>query len=231
MLEVEDLHTYYGTSHILQGISLRVDEGRFVCLLGRNGAGKTTTLKSIMGIVHPARGSIKYREQSIMGKASDKIAQLGIGYVPEDRRIYPAFSVMENLEIGQQGGRKGEWDTDKVLQLFPKLKELTKRRGEQLSGGEQQMLTIARTLMANPEFLLLDEPSEGLAPIIVSALATAMGELKKHGISTLLSEQNARFAVKVADWVYVIDGGRIIFEGTVDDLLSSKDRLRRYLAL
>ena len=229
MLKVEDIHTYYGSSHVLQGISLELREGELVCLLGRNGAGKTTTLKSIMGIVPPVRGSIEYRGRLIMGMKTHQIARLGIGYVHEDRRIYPDFSVVENLRIAcRKPGRDG-WDIAKVSQLFPDLEDKQARLGCQLSGGEQQMLAIARTLMGNPQFLLLDEPAEGLAPIIVSALAEALNEIKRQGLSMLLSEQNARFAIKIADRAYVIDKGRVIFEGTISKLMESEEEMRRHL--
>lgn len=231
MLKVENIHTCYGSSHVLQGISLEVGEGDLVCLLGRNGAGKTTTLKSIMGIVPPVRGSVEYKEKLIVGMKPHQITRLGVGYVPEDRRIYPNFSVLENLQIACREPGRGEWNIDKVLQLFPSLKDKHARLGDQLSGGEQQMLAIARTLMGNPQLLLLDEPAEGLAPIIVSALAKALNEIRRQGLSMLLSEQNARFAIKMGDRGYVIDKGRVIFEGTMSKLMESEEELRRCLVL
>ena len=198
-LKLENLHSYYGTSHILQGISLQINRGELVYLLGRNGAGKTTTMKSIMGIVRPKDGSITYEGIPITRMKPFSIAKLGIGYVPEDARIYPEFTVMENLIIGRKSQCEGGWNIETVIGLFPKLEELKKRMGNQLSGGERQMLTIARTLMGNPSLLLLDEPSQGLAPLVVSSLAEALLDLKEGGLSILLSEQNARFARKLAE--------------------------------
>jgi len=231
MLKVANIHSYYGSSHILEGISLEVIEGETVCLLGRNGAGKTTTMKSIMGIVHPARGKVEFQEKEITGKEPHEIARLGIGYVPEDRRIFPQFNVEENLRIGSRKRGGDGWNRNKVFQLFPHLSKIKGRLGSQLSGGEQQMLTIARTLMGNPQLLLLDEPSEGLAPLIVLALREAVNEIKRQGLSILLSEQNVRFSRKVSDRAYVIDGGRIMFQGTIAGLLESEQEVRRYLVL
>ncbi len=231
MLKVANIHSYYGSSHILEGISLEVIEGETVCLLGRNGAGKTTTMKSIMGIVHPARGKVEFQEKEITGKEPHEIARLGIGYVPEDRRIFPQFTVEENLRIGSRKRGGDGWNLNKIFQLFPHLSKIKGRLGGQLSGGEQQMLTIARTLMGNPRLLLLDEPSEGLAPLIVLALREAVNEIKRQGLSILLSEQNVRFSMKVSDRAYVIDGGRIMFQGTIAGLLESEQEVRRYLVL
>ena len=230
-LKLENLHSYYGTSHILQGISLQINRGELVYLLGRNGAGKTTTMKSIMGIVRPKDGSITYEGIPITRMKPFSIAKLGIGYVPEDARIYPEFTVMENLIIGRKSQWEGGWNIETVIGLLPKLEELKKRMGNQLSGGERQMLTIARTLMGNPSLLLLDEPSQGLAPLVVSSLAEALLDLKEGGLSILLSEQNARFARKLADRGYVIDNGRIVFSGTVDELMQDEEILRRHLLI
>jgi branched-chain amino acid transport system ATP-binding protein len=231
MLKVANIHSYYGSSHILEGISLEVIEGETVCLLGRNGAGKTTTMKSIMGIVHPAGGKVEFQEKEITGKEPHVIARLGIGYVPEDRRIFPQFTVEENLRIGSRKRGGDGWNLNKIFQLFPHLSKIKGRLGAQLSGGEQQMLTIARTLMGNPQLLLLDEPSEGLAPLIVLALREAVNKIKRQGLSILLSEQNVRFSMKVSDRAYVIDGGRIMFQGTFGGLLESEQEVRRYLVL
>jgi branched-chain amino acid transport system ATP-binding protein len=234
VLDVQEIHSYYGSSYILQGISLRVNEGEVVSLIGRNGVGKTTALKSIMGIVRPARGSIKYKGVEISHLKTFQIARLGIGYVPEDRRIYPELTVRENLEIPQVGlsSRGKRWNFEKVFELFPHLKGIEERRiGSNLSGGEQQMLSIARTLMGNPEFILLDEPSEGLAPVVVSMLASAVNEIRKEGVSILVSEQNMRFAMKTTTRAYVIDGGRIFFEGTIEDLQKNEEMMRKHLAV
>jgi branched-chain amino acid transport system ATP-binding protein len=234
MLEIKDIHSYYGTSYILQGVSLKVEKGEVVSLIGRNGAGKTTTLKSIMGIVRPARGSIEYNGTDISGLKPFQIARLGMGYVPEDRRIYPDMTIRENLEVAQIKVRSGKtrWPLEKIHQFFPHLKSLGKGRlGSHMSGGEQQMLSIARTLMGNPDFILLDEPSEGLAPLIVSALADTVIEIKAEGISILLSEQNMKFAVKTTTKSYVIDGGRISFEGAIEDLMQNEDIVRDHIAI
>lgn len=234
MLEIKDIHSYYGSSYILQGVSLKVETGEVVSLIGRNGEGKTTTLKSIMGIVRPARGSIKFNGKEMCGLKPFQIARLGLGYVPEDRRIYPDLTMKENLEVAQIKAGFGEkrWTLEKIYQLFPHLKSLGEGRlGSNMSGGEQQMLSIARTLMGNPEFILLDEPSEGLAPLIVSALADTVIEIKTEGVSILLSEQNMRFAIKTTTRSYVIDGGRISFEGTIEDLMQNEDIVREHIAL
>lgn len=232
MLQVDDIHTYYGSSHILQGISLAVEEGQTVALLGRNGAGKTTTLKTIMGILSPRKGSIQYRGVPINGMKPFEIARLGLGLVPEDRRIYPDFSVLENLEIARRSNvERKRWNTIRVFQLFPKLEEIRDRKGHQLSGGEQQMLAIARALMGNPQCLLLDEPSEGLAPLIVTALVEAVNEIKTEGISILVSEQNSQFCAKVTDKAYIIDNGKVAFEGAMRALMESEEKMRRHLVL
>ena len=234
MLDVQEIHSYYGSSYILQGISLRVNEGEVVSLIGRNGVGKTTALKSIMGIVRPARGSIKYKGVEISHLKTFQIARLGIGYVPEDRRIYPELTLKENLEIPQVRLSLGKkrWNVEKVYELFPHLKGIEERRlGSNLSGGEQQMLSIARTLMGNPEFMLLDEPSEGLAPLVVSMLAGAVNEIKKEGLSILLSEQNMRFAIRTTTRAYVIDVGRIFFEGTIEDLQKNEEMMRKHITV
>jgi branched-chain amino acid transport system ATP-binding protein len=234
MLEITNIHSYYGSSYILQGVSLKVETGEVVSLIGRNGAGKTTTLKSIMGIVRPAQGNIEFNGTEICGLKPFQVARLGLGYVPEDRRIYPDLTLRENLDVAQIKGGLGEkkWTLEKVYQLFPHLKSLGEGRlGSNMSGGEQQMLAIARTLMGNPEFILLDEPSEGLAPLIVSALADTIIEIKTEGVSILLSEQNMKFAIKTTTKSYVIDGGRISFEGTIEDLMRNEDIVREHIAL
>lgn len=233
ILEVKDIHTYYGMSHILFGVSLSVKKGEVVALLGRNGAGKTTTLRSIMGLTPPKSGSIVFKGREIVGLPPYAIARLGIGFVPEDRRIFPDLSVLENLDVARKDGPdgRGGWDVEKVFDYFPKLKALQHRRGGTLSGGEQQMLTIARTLMGNPELLLLDEPSEGLAPLIVRALEELIQKLKTEGMTILLAEQNVRFVSRLADRAYIIDDGRIPYEGRIEELWRNEEIKKRYLAV
>ncbi len=231
MLEVNGIHTFYGDSHVLQGISLRVEEGEVVCLLGRNGAGKSTTIKSIMGIVPPKGGSITFMGKEITGLAPYKIVRMGIAYVPEDRRVFPELSVEENLEVAfRAAGRKGEWSPETALQRFPMLERLKDRKAGNLSGGEQQLLVIARALVTNPRVLLLDEPCEGLAPVIVEELEGVIQEIKEH-VTILLAEQNAAFALKVSHRGYVIEKGRIMFSGTSQELLSNREVQSRYLAM
>jgi len=230
IIEIKEVHTYYGTSHILFGISMEVQEGETVCLLGRNGAGKTTTLRSIIGLTPPRSGSIKFKGGEITGKAPYVISRQGIGFVPEDRRIFPSLSVREQLEVARKAG-VGNWTVEKVYELFPQLKNLEKHMGNQLSGGEQQMLTIARTLMGNPELLLLDEPSEGLAPLVVDDLMEQIRKLKREKIALLLSEMGLGFAVELSDRAYVIDKGQIQWSGTCSELQKDEELKRKYLAI
>jgi len=230
MLEIRDIHTYYDSSYILRGVSLEVKKQEIVALLGRNGAGKSTTLKSIMGIVVPRKGIVKYNGQEIRGLKPFKIARMGIGYVPEDRRTYADFTVRENLQVVyREPEGRNRWNYDEVFSLFPELKDIQKRVGHQLSGGLNQMLTIARTLVTNPEVLLLDEPSEGLAPLVAKRLGEAIVAMKDQGLSILLSEQNSRFAAKVANRVYILDEGKIVFQGTREDFVQNDELARRYL--
>jgi branched-chain amino acid transport system ATP-binding protein len=224
MLEVEQMHTYYGLSHILFDISLNVDSGQVVCLLGRNGAGKTTTLKSIMGLTPPIRGRITYKNENITGQAPYLLARKGIGYVPDDRRIFADLTVRENLEIAARKTESGEqWNETRIYELFPALGEIPHRKGGLLSGGEQKMLAIARALMTNPEFLLLDEPTEGLAPVMVSILDERIRRLKEIGFTVLLAEQNVKFTLGLSDYGYIIDNGRICYQGTVEALNENED--------
>ena len=206
MLSVKDLHAYYGRAHILHGVSLEAHAGEVVALLGRNGAGKTTAIKTIMGLVPPAQGEVSFDGQRIDRLPPYRIARLGLGYVPEERRIFTELTVMENLEVGRQPAREGApvWTEDKLFALFPNLGRMRERPGGRMSGGEQQMLTIARTLMGNPRCVLLDEPSEGLAPIIVEQMAQSIRALKGEGLSVLLCEQNLRFCEAIADRAYII---------------------------
>lgn len=233
ILEVAQINTFYGSSHILHEVSLQIDKGETVCLLGRNGAGKTTTIRSIMGLTPPRSGSIRLRGINIVGKRPFQIARLGVGFVPEDRRIYPDLTVFENLKVAQRNPRvNGEgWTIEKVFEVFPKLQQLQSQRGNHLSGGEQQMLTIARTLMGNPEILLLDEPSEGLAPLIVKMLGELIQRIKQEGVTVLLAEQNSKFAMRLSDRGYVIDDGRIRFHGSIRELSENEEVKKRYLAV
>jgi branched-chain amino acid transport system ATP-binding protein len=224
MLEVNEIHTFYGLSHILFGVSLKVDQRKVVCLLGRNGAGKTTTLKSILGLTPPKKGRITFREEDITGKEPYVLVRKGIGYVPDDRRIFADLTAGENLEIAARKARGGDaWDKERVYELFPALKDLDSRRGSLLSGGEQKMLAIGRALMGNPEFLLLDEPTEGLAPALVRAFGETITTLKEVGLTVLLAEQNVKFTLRLSDFGYIIDKGRICYEGTVEELVENEE--------
>jgi branched-chain amino acid transport system ATP-binding protein len=233
MLSVRGLNAYYGRAHILADVALEVTTGEVACLLGRNGAGKSTTLKSIIGLVRPAAGEIVFDGRRIERLEAYAIAQAGLGYVPEDRRIFTELTVMENLEVGRQPTRANApaWTPERLFALFPNLAEMRDRPGGRMSGGEQQMLTIARTLMGNPSCLLLDEPSEGLAPVIVDQMAAAIRALKKEGLSVLLSEQNLHFAAEVSDRAYIIEKGRIRFAGTMAELAANADVRAQYLAV
>jgi branched-chain amino acid transport system ATP-binding protein len=232
LLELEQVNAFYGRAHVLFDVSLTLRRGEIVVLLGRNGAGKSTTFKSIAGLVS-TRGAIRLAGRAIAGVAPYRIARLGVGYVPEDRQIFPHLTVADNLDIARKVGPKGEasWTLDRLLGIFPLIGQLLGRMGGTLSGGEQQLVTIARTLMGNPEVLLLDEPSEGLAPALVKALAGLVERLRSEGMSVLLSEQNVRFALRVADRAYVIDSGHIRYEGTVTALAERPDIMKRYLAV
>ena len=231
MLEVAGLHAFYGQSHVLFDVSLRIAAGEVVCLLGRNGAGKTTTLKSIMGVVPPRSGRILFKTQDVAGRPPHVLARAGLGYVPDDRRIFADLTVFENLEIAMKGGdgQSSRWDLARVFDLFPVLNEKASRKGGHLSGGEQKMLAIGRALIGNPELLLLDEPMEGLAPLLVRALEDKILELKATGLTVLLAEQNVQAALRLADRGYVIDDGRIRYEGTVRELRENDEVRRRYL--
>ena len=233
MLKVSGLNSYYGQAHILRDVALEVNAGEVVVLLGRNGAGKSTTLKSIIGLVRPQGGTVEFAGQRIERFAPYRIARMGLGYVPEERRIFSDLTVLENLEVGRQPVRSGSpvWSFEKLGELFPNLREMPHRPGGRMSGGEQQMLTIARTLMGNPACILLDEPSEGVAPVIVDQMAEAIRELKKSGVAILLSEQNLHFAMEVADRAYIIEKGEIRFSGTMAELSANVEVQSQYLAV
>lgn len=224
MLEVQGIHTYYGLSHILFDVSLKVKKGQVVCLLGRNGAGKTTTFRSIMGLNPPSRGQIRFNDADVTGTPAYQLARKGMGWVPDDRRIFADLTVGENLEIAERKGTEGEkWDKQKVYDLFPALKNLDGRKGGLLSGGEQKMLAISRALMTNPQFLLLDEPTEGLAPVLVKSLGERIKALKEVGLTVLLAEQNVKFTLTLSDYGYIIDNGRICYQGPVDELIDNPE--------
>ena len=224
VLEAEGLQTYYGKSHILHGVGLRVGEGEIVTLLGRNGAGKSTTLRSLIGLTHPREGRIRVFGQDTTAWAPNRVAALGVGFVPEGRRIFPNLSVDENLRVPLE--RPGPWTIARVYQLFPRLNERRANKGRQLSGGEQEMLAIARALLLNPRLLMLDEPSQGLAPLIVKQVFEVIVAARKEGISVLLVEQNVRAAVEVADRAYVLDNGSIAFEGPAAEFAADEERVR-----
>ena len=234
MLEIKDIHSYYGKSHILHGVSLELKEGELVCLLGRNGVGKSTTLKSIMGVVKPQQGSIRFNNQELIGREPFEIARAGIGYVPEDRRIFRSLTVHENLLMGIKGGQTKNngpegWTIEKVYDLFPRLKERSNNKGGHLSGGEQQMLTVVRTLMGNPKVILVDEPTEGLAPLIVKDVLDMLAAVRNSGVTVLMVEQNFKAAIKVADRYYIMSKGQIVFSGNKEELLAAEDVRKNYL--
>jgi branched-chain amino acid transport system ATP-binding protein len=233
-LELRNVHTHYETSHILFDVSLDVNQGESVCLLGRNGAGKTTTLKSIMSLASASAGSIVFDGVNLVGLAPYEIARLGVGYVPDERLIFPDLTVRENLEIAIKPGAAGApaaWTVDRIYELFPVLLPLNARLGGYLSGGEQQMLTIGRTLMGNPSLLLLDEPVEGVAPVVVQELTRQIKALKAMGLTILFAEQNMHFATEMSDRAYVIEKGRIRFQGTMRELAANDEVKQKYLMI
>lgn len=234
LLEVEEIETYYGKSHVLHGISFKVEEGQVVALLGKNGVGKTTTLRSIMGLTPPKRGTIRFKGDAIEGKKPFQVAKAGIGFVPEDRAIFPDITVLDNLEIAAKArpDSSSVWSLEKVFKYFPVLELKRANRGKNLSGGEQQMLTIARTLMGNPELVLLDEPCEGLSPLIVSEIFHLIQNLKKNeGATILIAEQNMKFCMKVADWGYLLEKGIIKHSASMESINSDSDIQMKFLAL
>ncbi|MDN3564030.1 ABC transporter ATP-binding protein [Paeniroseomonas aquatica] len=233
MLQVTGLSAHYGRAHILDGVALEVAAGEVVVLLGRNGAGKSTTMKAIMGLVPPSGGQVCFAGAEIAGWEPFEIARLGLGYVPEERRIFTGLTVMENLEVGRRPAGPGQraWTPERLFELFPSLGAMRDRPGGRMSGGEQQMLTIARTLMGNPRLVLLDEPSEGLAPVIIERMARAIGRLKAEGLAILLSEQNLHFAQAVSDRATIIEKGRIRWSGTIPELMGAEAVREQYLSV
>ena len=233
LLSVKDLCAWYGRAQVLFGVHLEVNAGEVVALMGRNGAGKSTTLKSIMALLDAVSGEIAFDGRNLRGLEVFQIGRLGLGYVPEERRIFTELTVLENLEVGRQAPRPGapSWDAEKLMRLFPNLRELQHRRGGEMSGGEQQMLTVARTLMGNPRLVLLDEPSEGIAPRIVEDMANMIVELKQEGLSVLLCEQNLHFAQLVSDRAYVLEKGQVKYQGTMPELAANQEVKREYLAV
>jgi len=233
MLTLEQVDAHYGRAHILSDVSLALNPGEVVVLLGRNGAGKSTTMKTAIGLVRASKGKVGFAGRDVTQLAPHAICRRGLGYVPEERRIFTDLTVDENLEVGRQAARPGAplWTPARLFRLFPNLAEMRGRSARAMSGGEQQMLTIARTLMGNPAAILLDEPSEGLAPVIVEAMAAAIGELKREGLAVLLSEQNLHFAAQVADRAYIIEKGRIRYSGTIAELAANDNVRAAYLTV
>jgi branched-chain amino acid transport system ATP-binding protein len=232
-LELRDVNTFYGRSHILFDVSLSVEKGEVVALLGRNGAGKSTTFRSIIGLTAPSSGEVVFKGETVSGLRAFRICRKGIGFVPEDRRCFPDLTVRENLEVAARREKEVAipWTVGRIYELFPRLQERERNLGSQLSGGEQQMLTIARTLMTNPEVLLLDEPSEGLAPLVVALLAEMILQIRKEGVTVLLAEQNLHFCAKVSDRAFVIDKGSVKYEGPMKELLANDEIKEKYLAV
>ena len=233
LLEVEKIETSYGLSQALFGISIMVEPGEIVALLGRNGVGKTTVMRSIIGLTPPNRGIVRWKGEEIQGLPTYKIARKGVGFVPEDRRIFPDLTVWENLDIARRTGPEGKnvFTEERIYEIFPKLKELRDRRGGYLSGGEQQMLTIGRSLLTNPDLLLLDEPSEGLAPLIVESMREQIGALRKEGLSVLLAEQSLDFVLSLSDRLYILEKGEVKFTGTPADVRANEGELQKYLTV
>jgi len=228
-LEVDAIHTYYGESHVLHGISLRVDPGEVLAILGRNGMGKTTLIRSIVGFTPPREGHVRYKGVDITRRPPFRMVDMGMALVPQGRRVFPSLSVRENLEVARHG--QGRWSLEQVYALFPRLRERAANRANKLSGGEQQMLAIGRALMSNPELLLLDEPTEGLAPLLVREVGRVIAELKRGGLSILLVEQNLGLAISVADRVHVLSRGQIVHAGTPGELMRDEDVKTRYLGV
>jgi branched-chain amino acid transport system ATP-binding protein len=228
MLKVSNLHAYYGKSHVLHGVDMHVGKGEIVSLLGRNGVGRSTTVKTIMGMVD-GQGSVKFKDEEMLGKKSYQVAHKGLGYVPENRDIFPTLTVSQNLILGMKGKVAGRWSLDDMFKMFPRLKEREHTQAGVLSGGEQQMLTLCRTLMGDPDLIMIDEPTEGLAPKIVELVAEYLKELKNRGISVLLVEQKLAIALEISQRVYVMGHGQIVFEGTSDELRANSQIRKEWL--
>jgi branched-chain amino acid transport system ATP-binding protein len=230
MLEVEGIHAFYGLSHILFGVSMKVEEKTLVCLLGRNGAGKTTTLRSIIGLNPPRKGSVRFRGENVTGLDPYLLTRKGVSYVPDDRRIFGDLTVGENLEIAIRKPKSGEgWGKERVYEIFPALRSIESRKGGCLSGGEQKMVAVARALMGNPELLLLDEPTEGLAPALVRSLEGQIKRLRESGLTVLLAEQNVKSALRLSDRGYIIDNGQIRYQGGIEELRANEEIRKKYL--
>ncbi|WP_194725686.1 ABC transporter ATP-binding protein [Noviherbaspirillum malthae] len=231
MLEVDNIHSYYGDSHVLRGVSLQVKPGEVTSILGRNGAGKTTTVLSIMGYLKPRQGTVVYDGKPINGLPSHRISRMGLGFVPQERGVFPSLSVEENLTVAARPGRDGRWTLERIYELFPRLKERRNNRGFQLSGGEQQMVSIARALLLNPSVIILDEPSEGLAPLIVDEIVEILRKMKNEGLAILLIEQNLKAALDLGDMHYVLSKGEVCFTGTSDSLRGNDAVLSTHLSV
>lgn len=233
ILKIDQINTFYGQSHVLQGVALSIQKREVVCLLGRNGVGKTTTLRSIIGLTPPRSGRILFKDVDIVGKQPFQIAQMGMGYVPDDRRIFPDLTLFENLELARRLSSKGktQWTFEKIYGLFPVFVELKERKGIQLSGGEQKMLAIGRALMKNPDLLLLDEPSEGLAPLVVQNLAEVTARIRSEGVTILLADQNLKFCRKTSDRGYILEKGMIQYQGIMEEIWHDEEIVRKYLVV
>lgn len=234
ILNVDQIDTFYGQSHVLQGVSLSIQKGEVICLLGRNGVGKTTTLRSIMGLTPPRSGKIFLKGIDITGKPPFQIAHMGIGYMPDDRRIFPDLTLFENLELARRLSKKKgkvQWTFEKIYDLFPVFVDLKERKGNQLSGGEQKMLAIGRALMKNPDLLLLDEPSEGLGPLIIRNLIEVLDRIRSEGVTILLADQNLKFCRKTSDRGYILERGMVQHQGAMEEIWQNEEIVRKYLVV